>query len=444
MAGIAIMAALFAIIMLYRTALEEDERALVDVVESQARLIEAIGRENQGDAEKTLRLLVGSRSHHRRVSPTGEFTLARLDGDKIRFLLEPRHRDPTTPSIVDFEGDLAEPMRRALRGQSGTLVGMDYRGTAVLAAHEPVEGLDWGIVAKVDLSEIRAPFIRAGIIVMLGVVLAVLVVVLLVVRKVRPIILDLERGREAAEAANRAKSEFLAAMSHELRTPLNAIIGFSQGMLERVSRHPLNEHQQDRLEKIHTSGVHLLTLINDVLDISKIESGRMDVQFSICNPSVMLQEVREMATGLLRGRPDVRIELELPEDLPPVMTDAEKLKQILINLVSNAVKFTSTGAVTLKAEQAGDQIAFSVADTGVGIPAEELNHIFEKLYQIRGATNESIKGTGLGLTLSREFAELLGGSISATSEVGVGSTFTLRLPRQAKSAGERSPGPVQA
>jgi PAS domain S-box-containing protein len=238
----------------------------------------------------------------------------------------------------------------------------------------------------------------------------------------------LEESNRLAERANRAKSDFLASMSHELRTPLNAVIGFSEGLLERTDIHPLNEHQKDRLEKIKTSGEYLLQLINGVLDIAKVESGRIDLQITTFDVETVAREVGDMAEGLAKDKPAVRFILDLDERLPPMTSDRDKVRQILVNLLGNAIKFTERGSVTLRVRGNNGQLVFSVEDTGVGISAEHLNRLFEKFYQVKQETYRALKGTGLGLAISKAFATLLGGTLTVESVERQGSTFTLTIP----------------
>ncbi len=240
---------------------------------------------------------------------------------------------------------------------------------------------------------------------------------------------SLQEYANAAEAATLAKSEFLANMSHELRTPLNAIIGFSDGLLERVHRHPLNEHQKDRLAKIKRSGEHLLSLINNVLDISKIEAREQKVTPSHFAVASLVQEVIELADPLLRKKREVVLKNGCEANVPLIYSDRDKIKQILINLIGNAIKFTNKGRVTVRATVVDSRIQIRVEDTGIGVSAQDLPHLFDKFYQAK-QIRTSFDGTGLGLSICKAFAELLGGSISVSSVEGSGSCFTVELPLQ--------------
>jgi PAS domain S-box-containing protein len=234
-----------------------------------------------------------------------------------------------------------------------------------------------------------------------------------------------------AEAANIAKSGFLANMSHELRTPLNAVIGFSEGLLERADMHPLNEHQQDRLEKIKSSGEYLLQLINGVLDIAKVESGKIDLQVATFDVESVVREVGDLAEALAKDKPGVHVTLDLEQHLPPITSDRDKIWQILVNLVGNAIKFTEEGSVTLRVRDNNGSVQFSVKDTGVGIAKEHLGHLFEQFYQVHPSKHGMLctqKGTGLGLAISKAFANLLGATLTVESVEDRGSTFTLTVP----------------
>ncbi|MBI3630550.1 MAG: GAF domain-containing protein [Candidatus Rokubacteria bacterium] len=229
------------------------------------------------------------------------------------------------------------------------------------------------------------------------------------------------------EVANRHKSEFLANMSHELRTPLNAVIGFSEVLLERMFG-GLNDKQAEYLQDILDSGRHLLSLINDILDLSKVEAGRMELELAPFDLPLALDNaltlVRERA-----ARHGIALDLAVADGLGPVVADERKVKQVLLNLLSNAVKFTPEGGrVTLAAKRADGGIQISVADTGVGIAPEDQEAIFEEFRQVGTDAARKREGTGLGLTLTRKLVELHGGRIRVESEVGKGSTFTVSLP----------------
>jgi signal transduction histidine kinase/HAMP domain-containing protein len=229
------------------------------------------------------------------------------------------------------------------------------------------------------------------------------------------------------EVANQHKSEFLANMSHELRTPLNAIIGFSEVLLERFFG-DLNEKQDDYLKDIHSSGRHLLNLINDILDLSKVEAGRMEIELSTFDlPSAIAN-----AMTLVRERAqkhDIAMSQEVAPELGEVVADERKFKQILLNLLSNAVKFTPDGGrIDVSARRTHDDIVVAVRDTGIGIAPEDQEAVFEEFRQVGHHYTNKQEGTGLGLALTRRFVELHGGRISVESTPGKGSTFTFTLP----------------
>jgi signal transduction histidine kinase len=229
------------------------------------------------------------------------------------------------------------------------------------------------------------------------------------------------------EVASYHKSEFLANMSHELRTPLNAIIGFSEVLIEEMFGE-LNDKQTEYLKDIHSSGQHLLILINDVLDLSKIESGHMELELSCFDLGLLLDHsltmVRERAT-----RQGLSVTLDVGPGLEEWVADARRVKQVMVNLLSNAVKFTPTsGSIRVRAARVGDNAEVSVIDTGVGIAPEDQALVFEEFRQARGDYLRKTEGTGLGLSLARRFVELHGGTMWLQSTPDQGSTFSFSLP----------------
>ena len=234
-----------------------------------------------------------------------------------------------------------------------------------------------------------------------------------------------EKGRQL-EVASRHKSEFLANMSHELRTPLNAIIGFTRIVMRR-SQEKLEPLQYENLEKILASGQHLLALINSILDLSKIEAGRIEVHPGHIGLAPVLEQCLRTVEPLVRADA-VRLVKEFDPGLPEMYVDEEKLRQIIINLLSNAAKFTERGSIRLEAHAANGSVAIAVADTGTGIPAAKLHLIFEEFEQADASSTRIHGGTGLGLAIARRLARLMGGDIAVESAPGSGSTFTLTLP----------------
>ncbi len=233
-------------------------------------------------------------------------------------------------------------------------------------------------------------------------------------------------AQEHAEAANLAKTRFLANMSHELRTPLNSIINFSHILATGISGE-VNERQRDYLERIQRSGKHLLTLINDILDIARIETGQLTISKEIVAPADVIRQAVEMTRTLLYNHP-LTLDVELAPDLPFIQADPTRLRQILLNLLSNAVKFTEQGGIRLTAAVQPPMLVITVADTGIGIEPAQLETIFHEFRQVDGDTNRRYQGAGLGLTITKRLVELHGGSIAVESEPGIGTTFTVRLP----------------
>jgi adenylate cyclase len=257
---------------------------------------------------------------------------------------------------------------------------------------------------------------------------------------------DLATARDAAEVANQTKSSFLANMSHELRTPLNAIIGYSE-ILQEDSADTDNKAAIEDLKKIEGAGRHLLGLINNILDLSKIEAGKMDVFIEPVDIPALIKGVVSIIKPLTDKNENV-IEVICPADIGSFRSDQTKVKQCLLNLMSNASKFTSKGRLTLTiAREGGSQVRFSVSDTGLGMTLEQLGRLFQAFSQADASTTKRFGGTGLGLAITKHFCTMLGGDVTVESTPGKGSTFTIRLPDQGTvqaAADAPAPAPVAA
>jgi adenylate cyclase len=304
-------------------------------------------------------------------------------------------------SLVDLGGQSPQEWiaeRKARREHSGGFAEYRYGGRYVRISERRIQG--GGTVAVYsDITELR----RHNI--------------------------ELEKARELSEVANRTKSQFLANMSHELRTPLNAIIGYSEILQEDAAESGQQQIIPD-LKKIESAGRHLLGLINDILDLSKVEAGKMEMYIEEVEISSLLEEVGAIIRPLV-AKNDNTLEMRVPSDIGSLRTDRTKLKQCLLNVLSNGSKFTQDGKLTLAVERTDRaMIQMTISDTGIGMSEAQLGRLFQAFSQADASTTKKFGGTGLGLAITRHFCRLLGGDISVASRVGEGSTFTIVIPDQ--------------
>jgi signal transduction histidine kinase/CheY-like chemotaxis protein len=239
---------------------------------------------------------------------------------------------------------------------------------------------------------------------------------------------EIEDKSSQLEDANRYKSEFVANMSHELRTPLNAIIGYSEMLEEEAADLDQKSFIPD-LQKINGAGKHLMSLINNVLDLSKIEAGKMELYLERFPVSPMLEDLASTMTPLVEKNRN-RLEIHCPAEMETMFADARRVRQVLLNLLSNACKFTEDGVISLEAEKLGGLVCFRVRDTGIGMTREQIDRLFQAFMQADASVTRKYGGTGLGLVISKRFCQMMGGDLTVQSEHGKGSTFLVTLPEE--------------
>ena len=368
----------------------------------------------------------------------GDVELLVIDRDASTILLAPDealHGEELTSVLPDLAialGDMGEPTIGSLKFTEGD--------TESIASFAALEEPAWTLVAWIDTEPYLADPRRTGLYTLAATGLFVLVsgaLIILLVTRVQRRTAQLQEANEQLEEQNRLveqanaeiaqatenKSQFLRRMSHDLRSPMNAIIGFTRVVLRR-GREVLDDRQVRNLENIVTSSGNLLNLINDILDLSRIEAGRIEVEAQPVDVRTLADECADALESIVKPGVELRRELE---DGGEIRTDPDRLREVVMNLLGNATKFTDSGSITLSLHRVDGAVELSVADTGVGIPPEDLPHIFDEFRQVERQGGEQTGGTGLGLAIAKKTVELLGGTISAESEVGEGTAFTLRI-----------------
>jgi len=367
-----------------------------------------------------------------------------LRGEQVAFLVDREGRAVAHSEIDLFaleEGPLSLdysdwPMVQTV--MAGEVTGGTQKyvtaGVSYFAAYAILESNGWGVVVEVPMSVILGKsnvltaqliFINIAIFtVALGIALVLTKQITAAQKRAED---ELQQKTRAVEEASQLKSEFLANMSHELRTPLNAVIGFSELMMDEVPG-KINDEQRECLGDILDSGQHLLNLINDVLDLSKVEAGKIELKLQDLNLAAVIADVVKTVEPMLDDSKH-KLEVSVEEGLPQVRADKSRLKQIFLNLLSNAVKFTPPGGkLAIEASSASDRCQVSVVDNGVGIKKEDRERIFEVFTSAETLPDEKKEGSGLGLALTRQLVEIMGGRIWVESEYGKGSRFTFTLP----------------
>ena len=446
--------------VLYQHNLLQQQEMLQVTAQSQARLMEAIARYDKihspgAPTEATFSQIIEAHEHYQGFGETGEFTLAYQNGDAIVFILRHRLDSLEFPAPVAFDSELAEPMRRALNGLSGTVVGLDYRGRTVLAAYEPVAVLNLGIVTKLDLAEFRAPFFRSGLVAAAVGSLVILAGTLLFFRIGNPIVAQLEaysrsleeealvqsRLNSELEVKNKALEQVIYVASHDLRSPLVNIDGYSKELLLAIEdlRHKLDNDQipdevlsqinpvlnhdlPEALRFIRTSTIKMEALLTGLVELSR--SGRAELNIDSLDMNALMSSVIEAFEFQIKEA-GARVNFS---DLPPCKGDKVQVNQVFSNLLGNALHYLDAnrpGVIRISGRVEAQRCVYCVQDNGIGIDPSHQQNIFRIFHRLDPDKSE---GEGLGLTIVQQVLGRLAGSVWLQSKPGKGSHFYVALP----------------
>ncbi len=443
---------------LYSAAVESEEDRLVVAAKSLASVISVSHRHIGEDSDEEILLIIQeamAELNYQGFGTTGEIVFSRKIGKTISFISKRRHIDNSNKTENSIDDTLpllskrALPMRYALSGESGSVIGPDYRGVDVLAGYSPIKGLNWGVVVKIDLNEVQAPFDAAFLMGFALTLVTTFISAILIYAQNEGVINDLSGvtrklqtelqrsikleqelkiSLDVSKNANKAKSDFLSSMSHDLRTPLNAIIGFSEAISLRIFGPVGSIKYEEYAIDIHKSSLYLLELINDILNLSKLDAGKYIIDKESIDPEEAITECYDILSKLSQDK-GVELSIQIPKGIPSVFADPLSLKKILINLTSNAIKYTPKGGnVNLSIQLDSKGHIFKVKDTGLGIPKEKIVSIVEPFSRHDVNPHHSEEGTGLGLSIVKSLVDLHDGNLEITSELHVGTSVKVTLP----------------
>ena len=443
--GIMIFVTIFitcmSILLLYNNAQKNIYNRLTDIVLREKSFTQSLLKDIDANESNIIAHLKTNIS----LGHFGEVVYAKEINDSIMFFITSElsvQNLKISKSALD-----AKPMQRALIGETGILKSNDYNGIPVFAAYTFVEELNWGIVAKIPTSEINKPYKEAVIILFVLVILLISMLSYFLSKTINPIIDNLKNkgeelvlknkkliqsinelslAKEKAEESDRLKSAFLANMSHEIRTPMNGILGFA-GLLKEPNL--TGKEQQKYIQIIEKGGARMLNIINDIINISKIESGQMDVTISDSNINEQIEYIYTFFKPEIEAKGmQLSFKNMLPVKEATIKTDREKLFAILTNLVKNAIKYSEKGSIEIGYDKKGEHLEFYVKDSGIGIESNRKEAIFERFIQADIEDKMARQGAGLGLSISKAYVELLGGKLWVESEKGIGSIFYFTIP----------------